>query len=313
MHFIRLMRPWDWVKNLFILLPALFWMASPLRFTSSTTFCEVAVRTGVTFLGFCLLASAVYCVNDAIDAEKDRTHPVKRNRPIASGAVSRFSGLVLGVILCVLGLAISVMVHKGVLLVFILYLMLQVLYNGGAKYVVLVDVIVLALGFVLRAAAGAYAIDIKLSVWLLLCVFFLCLYLGFIKRLIDYSSAHKEEGTEWRSPAGYDDPLEINWLLGVSAVMSVMMYLTYALSTHAYDIFGARAAGLAALTPLVIIVIHRFYRRANLGLSDSPLNAIFEDRVVQIGSILYLGGVLAVLYVPMVDRALQALLLSPSG
>ena len=196
-------------------------------------------------------------------------------------------------------------------LVFILYLFLQVVYNFGAKYVVLVDVIVLSLGFVLRAAAGAYGIDIKLSVWLLLCVFFLCLYLGFIKRLCDYSSAHREEGTKWRSPAGYDDPLEISWLLGVSAVLSVMMYLTYTLSVHAYSVFGVRAAGLAALSPLVIIVIHRFYRRANLGLSDSPLRAILDDRVVQIGTVLYIGGVIAVLYVPMVDRALQALLVSP--
>ena len=311
MQYIRLMRPGDWVKNLFILLPALFWLASPLREASNVTFAAVIARTAITFGGFCLLASAVYCVNDALDAEKDRTHPVKRNRPVASGAVSPFAALVLGGALCALAILISLTLHKGVTLVFILYLFLQVVYNFGAKYVVLVDVIVLSLGFVLRAAAGAYGIDIKLSVWLLLCVFFLCLYLGFIKRLCDYSSAHREEGTKWRSPAGYDDPLEISWLLGVSAVLSVMMYLTYTLSVHAYSVFGVRAAGLAALSPLVIIVIHRFYRRANLGLSDSPLRAILDDRVVQIGTVLYIGGVIAVLYVPMVDRALQALLVSP--
>ena len=308
---IKLMRPWEWVKNLFVLLPALFWMASPLRTSESFSVGSVVVLTLLTFAAFSLLSSAVYCMNDAIDAAKDRTHPVKRTRPVASGAVSRTKAVVLGIFLCVIALALGLFIDKGVLLVLLLYLLLQVCYNGGAKYLILVDVVVLALGFVLRAAAGAYAIDIKLSIWLLLCVFFLCLYLGFIKRLCDYSSAHKKEVTAWKSPAGYDNPHEINWLLGVSAVLSVMMYLTYALSSHAYDIFGARAGGLAALTPLVIIVIHRFYRRGNAGSSDSPLKAIIEDRVVQIGSALYVIGVLVVLYVPLVERALMALLLSP--
>ena len=252
-------------------------------------------------------------MNDALDVAKDRTHPVKKNRPVASGAVTPAQANGLGIVLGAIALALGAFISVGVFGVLLLYLILQVCYNGGAKYVILVDVVVIALGFVLRAAAGAYAIDIKLSVWLLLCVFFLCLYLGFIKRLCDYSSARRDETSNWQSPAGYDNPLELNWLLGVSAVMSVMMYLIYSLSAHAFDIFGARAAGFAVLSPLVLIVVHRFYRRANEGLSDSPLNAIVHDRIVQIGTFLFFVGILACLYVPFVERALSSLLVGPNG
>ena len=313
MHLIRLMRPWDWVKNLFILIPALFWMASPLRASQSVSASSVVGWTLLTFAAFSLLASSVYCINDALDAEKDRKHPVKKRRPVASGAVSPATAFGLGIVLGVIALALGAFVGFGVFLVFALYVLLQFCYNAGAKYLILVDVVVLAFGFVLRAAAGAYAIEIKLSIWLLLCVFFLCLYLGFIKRLCDYTSARRDGETKWRSPAGYDNPLELNWLLGVSAVMSVMMYLIYALSPHAFDIFGARAAGFAVLSPLVVIVIHRFYRRANEGMSDSPLSAIIQDRVVQVGTLLYLVGILACLYVPAVERALSSLLVGPGG
>lgn len=313
MDVIRLMRPQDWVKNLFVLLPILFWMAAPKTEADDLSYISALWLTLLTFVAFCLVASAVYSFNDALDAKKDRTHPVKRLRPVASGAISPGSAMRIGTLLGIVGLVIGWTTGFGVFTVLVLYLLMQVCYNGGAKYVVLVDVVVIAVGFVMRAAAGAFAIESRLSIWLLLCVFFLCLYLGFIKRLCDFASARRDRASEWRSPAGYDNRLELNWLLGVSAVMSVMMYLTYALSPHATHLFGARAAGIALLTPLVIIVMHRFYRRANEGLSDSPLNAVLDDRVVQVGMLLYFLGVIASLYIPAVGEVLGKLLIGPEG
>jgi 4-hydroxybenzoate polyprenyltransferase len=188
--------------------------------------------------------------------------------------------------------------------VLLAYALLQLSYNFGVKRVMLVDVVAVASGFALRATAGAVAINVQISVWLLLCVFFLCLYLGFIKRLCDLASAEAAGDGTWKSPAGYDDRNEINWLLGVSAVVALVTYLMYALSDHAWALFGARTTGFAILSPLVLITIHRFYRRASLGTSDSPLAALRDDRVVQLSIALFGIGVLATLYVPQVEAIL---------
>ena len=309
MHYISLMRPKDWVKNFFVLVPVLFWFNSPLN-EDQLTLGLVLWNTVLTLVGFCLLASAVYSINDALDAEKDRSHPLKAQRPVASGAISVSSAIVFGCILGVCALSLGVVVGTGVFVVFLLYAFVQEFYNLIAKYLVLVDVVTISLGFVLRAAAGAFAVQIQLSIWLVLCVFFLCLYLGFVKRLCDLTSARRAGSDEWRSRAGYDNPLELNWLLGVSAVMCLMMYLSYTLSEHAFNLFGARAAGFAILTPLVLIVVHRFYRRANEGGSDSPFSAIAEDPTIQVGTLLFLVGVVLSLYVPAVEQLLSDLLLT---
>ena len=305
MNYIRLMRPFDWVKNVFVLLPIVFWLGG--EGAAAGTFSSIWWPGFCALLGFCLLASAVYSFNDAVDAEKDRLHPIKRLRPVASGAISPASAMVFGTVLAVCAFALGSLVSVNLAGIFGLYALLQLCYNLGLKYVVLVDVVAVALGFVLRSIAGAYAIDIKLSVWLLLCVFFLCLYLGFIKRFCDLSSAAKATDSDWKSRAGYDSPLELNLLLGMSFVLSTMMYVTYALSTHAQQIFGARSMGFALLTPLVLIVMHRFYRNASEGRSDSPLVAILSDRIIQLGSVLFALGILACLYVPGVEQVLQNL------
>ena len=309
MPYISLMRPKDWVKNAFVLIPVLFWFNSPLN-DDQLAFHVVLVNTLLTLVGFCLLSSAVYSVNDALDAEKDRSHPVKRSRPVASGAVSPSSAIGFGCILGLMALVLGGIVNQGVLAVFVFYVLLQVFYNLSGKYLILVDVVTIALGFVLRAAAGAFAVDIQLSIWMVLCVFFLCLYLGFVKRLCDLSAARIAGSEDWKPRAGYDDPLELNWLLGVSGVMCLMMYLTYSLSDHAYSIFGARSVGFAMLTPVVLIVVHRFYRRANRGDSESPYAAITRDRTIQFGTFLFVVGILLSLYVPAVERLLSDLLLS---
>ncbi len=298
-HLYRLMRPGDWVKNVFVL-PALV-------FSVRLTEIAAVVSTVLTFAAFCLLASGFYALNDALDAKPDRTHPVKRQRPVASGAVSARTAIALGAVLIALGLAGGYFVNLSVGVVLTLYAVMQVAYNGILKRIIFVDVVTLAVGFGLRAAAGAVAIGVQLSIWLLLCVFFLCLYLGFIKRLCDIASAERAGGGDWKSPAGYDSRIELNWLLGMSGVLAVVTYLMYGLSGHAQAIFGSRSMGFALLSPLVLIAIHRFYRRASTGTSDSALAALREDRGVQASVVLYAAGVLATLYVPFVESILEKL------
>ncbi len=305
-HLIKLLRPGDWVKNVFVLPAFVFSMPAVLARSGEADVAGLALATGQAFVAFCLLASGFYAINDVLDAAKDRQHPVKRKRPIASGAVSPGTAVAMGLVLIAVALGIAATVNLALLVTLLTYAALQTAYNLRIKRVMLVDVVTLALGFALRATAGAMAIDVQISVWLLLCVFFLCLYLAFIKRLCDLSSAAAAaDDDKWTSPAGYDDRIELNWLLGVSAVLAVVTYLMYALSSHAWALFGSRSIGFAVLSPLVLITIHRFYRRASRGRADSPLSALLEDRTVLVSVVLFVVGVLMSLYVPFVQDILE--------
>jgi 4-hydroxybenzoate polyprenyltransferase len=267
-----------------------------------------------TFVAFCLAASGTYCVNDALDAPKDRQHPVKRRRPVASGAVGVGAAMLVGYALQ--GFALGLAWNTAGTLVgacVLTYLVLQLAYNLRLKRVPLVDVSVLSTGFCLRAAAGATAMDVRLSIWLMLCVFFLTLFLGFTKRLCDLSAAENArtagQQVDWQPRIGYETRDQMNWLLGVSGSLVLMVYLMYTLSPLADRLYGARAMGLALLTPLVMIAIHRFYRRANLGLSDAPLETLRTDRTLLVTIAAYVAGTLLVLQWPPAESLLQRLLL----
>lgn len=308
----RLLRPGDWIKNIFVFVPIVFFLASQGKDTPSAEIVREITVVSIAFIAFCFMSSGYYCVNDALDFAEDRTHPVKRRRPVASGAISPRNALVLGVALIVIALGLAMTVNRSLLVVLLLYALLQVFYNLRLKRVPFLDVATIALGFCLRAVAGAVAIPVGISVWLLLCVFFLTLYLGFIKRLCDLASVDNARrsgvSVTWKPRAGYESRDELNWLLALAGVMTVLMYLMYALSDHARRLFGERAAGFALLSPLVIVVIHRFYRRANYGLSDSPLDVITQDRTVLVAVLLFVLGTVATLFVPQVSELLRSLL-----
>jgi len=305
---LRLARPGDWTKNSFVLLAFVFWAANAVRTQTAE---EVWAKGGavvLAFVAFCLVASGFYAINDAIDAAKDRGHPVKARRPVASGAVTVTQAVGLGCTLIAGALAVGFTTDEGLGWAVALYGFLQVLYNLGLKRIAFVDVTTIAAGFALRAAAGALAIDVQISVWLVLCVFFLCLYLGFIKRMCDLVAAERA-GSRWSSSAGYRGREELQWLLGVSAVVTTLMYLSYTLSAHTWALYGPRAYGLAMLTPVVLLAIHRFWRRANDGSSDSPLDALRNDRVVLGSIVLFFALLGVVMFVPQAAEVLDRVFL----
>jgi len=306
---LRLMRPGDWTKNSFVLLAFVFWAANAVRTEPAAAVLDRGLDALLAFAAFSLAASGFYAINDALDAEKDRQHPVKSRRPVASGAISRGTAIAIGVVLEVGALAFAASLSNALLGAVVLYGLLQALYNLKLKRMPVVDVTTIATGFALRAAAGAVAIDVRISVWLVLCVFFLCLYLGFIKRMCDLVSAERA-GSAWKPSADYRGRAELEWLLGISAVMTALMYLSYTLSDHAQSLFGARATGLALLTPLVLIAIHRFWRRAHDGSSDSPLEALRSDGIVLSAILLFVGLLGVVLFVPQAAEVLDSVFLS---
>ncbi|MEY4117528.1 MAG: hypothetical protein RLZZ116_856 [Planctomycetota bacterium] len=305
---IRLMRPGDWTKNSFVLLAFIFWLANAVRTQQTDAASEKMAAAALAFAAFCLVASGFYAINDALDAEKDRSHPVKCRRPVASGSISVGTAIGFGAILVAAAIAVALSVSKALVAAIALYAVLQFAYNGGLKRVAVVDVLTIATGFALRAAAGAVAIEVQISPWLVLCVFFLCLFLGWTKRMCDLVSAERA-GSAWKCSADYRGRDELQWLLGVSAVVTVLMYLSYTLSAHTWQLYGPRAYGLAMLTPLVLLAIHRFWRRANDGSSDSPLDALRSDRIVLASIVLFFALLGVVMFVPAADDALNRVFL----
>lgn len=283
--YIRLARPAEWVKNLFVF-PAL--LASGEVRESGSVWASL-----IAFAAFSFVASGIYCINDSLDYRNDRRHPVKRRRPIAAGLISPGAGRAAGIVWIGAGLGLSFLTgDAGLAGVLALYLLLQVLYNGVLKRLSIVDVIALSLGFVLRAWAGAVAIDVPASLWLLASVFCLCLFLALIKRLCDLSSMRGEaavaSGDEaWHSDAGYESGEELSWMLAVSAASAVACYLMYSMSAHAADIAGAGVRGLVLLTPFVLIAMFRIYRHALRGTHDSPFAIVVSDPIVVICSALF--------------------------
>ena len=305
---LRLARPGDWTKNSFVLLAFIFWAANAVRTGETSAIGGKAACAALAFAAFCLVASGFYAINDAIDAEKDRGHPVKCRRPVAAGAVSRGTAVAMGVVLVVAALATAYSVSKALMAAIAFYAALQLAYNWGLKRIAVVDVMTIATGFALRAAAGAVAIEVQTSPWLVLCVFFLCLFLGCTKRMCDLVSAERA-GSAWRCSAEYRGRDELQWLLGVSAVVTTLMYLSYTLSAHTWALYGPRAYGLAMLTPVVLLAIHRFWRRANDGSSDSPLDALRNDRVVLGSIVLFFALLGVVMFVPQAAEVLDRVFL----
>jgi 4-hydroxybenzoate polyprenyltransferase len=282
------MRPTDWLKNVLVL--------AALVFGSKLTLWRDFRAAAAATVAFTLLSAGFYAINDALDRDSDRSHPLKRHRPAAMGAISAGSATVFGIVLIAAGLVGGFAISTKVGLVLILYTLLQIIYNAGLKRIALYDVATLAVGFVLRAAAGAAAIHAHISVWFMLGVYFLCLYLGFIKRMADLTSALRNGSAHWHSPAGYDDLPELNWNAAVSAALAVGTYLAYTLSSHAQVIFGYKALLFALLAPLMILAMQRLYRRASQGCSDRPLDAFTQDAGFRTSVLLFVVITVLMLY-----------------
>ena len=169
------LRPHQWTKNLLV-------VPAALVFSKHLFEADAALRIGLALVVFCALAGAVYLVNDLVDLERDRLHPRKRLRPLASGALPVTVARVAAVLLVVVGLGAGLVLGPGFGVASLAYVVLSLVYSFGLKNVVILDVLAVSLGFVLRAVAGALAIGVHFSSWLLVCTILLALFLSLAKR-----------------------------------------------------------------------------------------------------------------------------------
>jgi 4-hydroxybenzoate polyprenyltransferase len=285
---LRLLRPAQWIKNLFVLGPLLF---------SGKAFDPAALADAFqAFAAFCLVSSGVYAINDVADRESDRIHPVKRVRPVAAGRIPARSALVAGVALILSGLAVGSLVNRSAGLFVALYVALNVAYMWRLKQIVVVDVFVIASFFVIRLLTGAAAVQVEPSVWLLLCGGLLALYLGFTKRrhelvlLGDESSGHRGVLSQY-TPAFLDQMSIV--LLSVT----VVCYIMYTLESATANAVGRNL--LSYSTVFVLYGVFRYLFLVHHREGGSPTQTLLKDRQLLIVAACWLVYCGLVIYRPL--------------
>ena len=256
---VAALRPRQWTKNLLLFAGIVF--AAELGDGARW------VEAIAAFVAYCAASSAAYLVNDVRDAAADRLHPVKRGRPVASGRVSVSAALVTAAALALFALALTAALGPGSLACMVAFLVLQAAYSLRLKTVELLDVLAIALLFVLRAAAGAIAVDVRISPWLLVCTFLLALFLALAKRRAELGL-----GVVGARPAlaRYSAPVVDRLLAGV-AVATVAAYAAYTVTAH-------DSRWIVATVPLVAFGLARYLRLLRTyGLGEEPEAVLVTD------------------------------------
>jgi len=278
---VRLMRPHQWIKNSFCL--------AGLVFSSQLTDPEAIATALETALCFCLASSTVYVFNDLVDRDRDRLHPTKRNRPIASGAVKPGQACALAVILAALTLIGSSQVHIGAFICVALYLLNNLLYSFLLKHQFLFDVLGIAVGFVLRLLGGTYAIGEQPTAWIVLCTLFLAFFLGFAKRRGELAALLESEEGLSRRPVLHHYSLDyLDQLLTNAGTMTIVCYAMFTAS-------GDKNRTLVLTLPVVYYAIMRYTQRILVhGKGEEPEKLLIKDPHMIVSSILWLVLYLAI-------------------
>ncbi len=244
---IQLIRPAHWAKNGFVLAPLLF----------SKTFTEPqrCFQAVLAVMSFSLVASAIYAVNDLFDRAEDRAHPVKRQRPLATGDLSAREALLTAVALLAGGVGCGLYLNCAFLAWLGIYAGLCLIYSAGLKHVVIVDVMVIAAGFVLRILGGAAAITVVPSHWLLLCAMMISLFLGFTKRRAEMTDG-KQQAADTRHVLKDYSVGFLDQAIAMMTTATLVCYALYTVDEQTVNYFGTR--GLLLTVPLVIYGLFRY-------------------------------------------------------
>jgi 4-hydroxybenzoate polyprenyltransferase len=283
---VKAARPHQWVKNLFV--------AAPLVFALRMDHVPSLLHTALAVACFCALSSAVYLLNDLVDVEKDRAHPTKRHRPIASGALPVPAARVAAAVIAVAALTTGLWLGGAFVATSAAYLALNLAYSFGLKRVAFVDVGCISAGFLLRVFGGAFAIPVPPSGWLLACTGLLAALLGFGKRAHELRVAGSR-GSSQRDVLEHYRTEILHPLLYALAGATIALYAAYTRSGHALEMFGT--PWLVATVPFGAFGVFRFlwltFRKAD---AESPTESMLKDRAFMLNLVLYAGAILVIIY-----------------
>lgn len=300
---MRLARPGHWIKNVIVLFPVVFAMR--------TDDISAWRSAGLAAAAFCLISSAAYVLNDILDRNADRLHPKKKDRPLAARRIGVGPAAVEAVLLVSVGLAAAFVVNRVLPVVALLYILLQIAYTLVLKHKVIVDVICIAMGFVLRAAAGAVAIEQEISSWLLVCTFTICLFMGFCKRCNEMATLNKphEAVGHRKALAAYSGEL-LTHLITLSAGVAVVAFLLYA--SNERTVANFKTNFLMYTLPIVIYGITRFAMLSMKGVYADPTDLFLHDRPFQLTAVIWMAAVVAIIrFGPDMEQWIRSLTPAP--
>ena len=283
----ELIRPKQWIKNLFVF--------APILFAGQLLNLPLLMQNILSFIAFCGVSSSVYVLNDIIDVESDRAHKKKRYRPIAAGDVTINQAKILFFILLAFTAVICFRLNYLFGLTILFYFINNLLYTFKIKNIVLLDVFSISTGFILRVIGGAVAIDVSVSSWMIITTIFISLFLGISKRRAELSGPNQENLEKQRKVLSDYDVVFVDQLNTVAATGTIISYALYTVSEKAISAFHSDK--LIYTTPFVIYGIFRYlYLLHQKNMGESPTSIVTKDIPIIINSLLWLIVCAVIIY-----------------
>ena len=283
---LKSIRPQQWLKNLFIF--------APLIFSENIFNRSMFLQSLLAFAVFCLLSGALYILNDLKDIEEDRLHPIKSKRPLAAGELKKRQAIAAFVILSFISLLFASLVNEEFLWVCLVYYFLQIAYSFALKHVVILDVFIVASGFFLRVIAGAVAIQVQISPWLLICTTLLALFLALSKRRHEILLLDKE-AINHRPILKEYSPYLLDQMISVVTASTVIAYCLYTISGETIEKFGTNK--LILTIPFVLYGIFRYlYLIHQKAEGGTPETLILKDRPLLFDIFLWIISAALIIY-----------------
>ncbi len=283
---LRLMRPHQWVKNTFVFTGLLFGHAwhDP----------AMVLKVILAFAAFCLVSSTIYILNDIVDIEQDRHHPKKRQRPLPSGKVTVAAAIGLALLLGTVGFVLAAWASKTVAIIVVCYALMNVAYSLWLKHVVILDVFIIATGFMLRILAGTLGVGVPPSQWLLLCGLMVTLFLGFSKRRAEII-ALSDDKTAHRKVLEHYSPVLLDKMIVVTAAGLIMSYSLYTMNPETIRIHGT--ANLIYTVPFVLYGVFRYiYLLHQQSGGGDPSRDLVRDPHMLIVVVAWLAATILLIY-----------------
>tara|TARA_B100000315_G_C14443021_1_gene525563 strand:+ start:6 stop:887 length:882 start_codon:yes stop_codon:yes gene_type:complete len=283
--FIQILRPHQWIKNLFCFAGIIF---GGRLFEQ-----EAFVTTTIIFLLFSFIASAIYIFNDIADKQYDRLHPIKRNRPIASEKVSVSTAMGLGILLSLAGVIGAYLLHFSVFIIVILYIFNNILYSVKLKHIPILDVFVIASGFILRLLSGIYVLGIAPTAWVVLCTFFLALFLGFAKRRTELFKSGEDVVVQQRPVlAQYSIPF-LDSLINDAGLLTIVNYAMF-------TTLSGKNSSLIITVPIVYFAITHYKQMIVMHCKgEEPEKMILSDWKLLLSIVIWLITFLLIFYLDL--------------
>lgn len=288
--YFLVMRPSHWSKNLFVLVSLIF--GGKLLGPSDEVLLAVGSAIG-GFFCFSLASSAIYIFNDIIDRKTDSLHPEKRKRPIAAGSITVGSAAAMSVLCAVIAVIGSFILAYSFTIIILTYIVLMIFYSLLLKRMMIIDCVVISIGFCLRAIAGAVVVRVVISPWLIICTFALCLFLAFSKRRSEIAQLRENSESFRKALAGYTPEL-LGHMLDVTSGLAIVCFLLYATDERTVELFKTNS--LVFTTPLVLYCIFRFSALIQKGKFLGPVELILNDFPFQIGFALWVISCIGIIY-----------------